>query len=110
MSEPLIRTDVIATSSVEEGLDFACNLISDAVAEMGKADSSRAGQLLGEFTSYLRLRYAGELLLATEYLAGLGHACDPASFNGAQFWAQLRWIASEMDLTPQELAELDLPT
>ncbi len=99
----------IATSSVGEGLDFACSLISAAVAAEGDANREKAHQLLRELANYVEFRYAGELLLAAESLAGLGHECSPESFRSAQFWSQLRWVAGQMELAPEELSLLRLP-
>jgi hypothetical protein len=99
----------ITTSSVEEGLDFACSLASSAIAAAGEAQPESAQQILNELTSYVQLRYVGELVLALEYLAGMGHRCSPGSFRSEQFWAQLRWVASQMQLLPNELQELELP-
>ena len=61
----------IATSSIEEGLDFALNLIVDATARAGGRDSDLAPSLLRQLSGFISLRYAGELRLALEYLEGL---------------------------------------
>lgn len=99
----------IATTSVEEGLDFACNLISSAIYSEAESSAEKAQQLLHELTSYIQLRYVGELLLALEYLSGLGRSCNQASFRSSQFWAQLKWVAVEMQLSTEELKTLELP-
>ncbi len=109
MSSSPRGAEQIATSSVEEGLDFACSLISSAVAAEGEAHPQKAQQLLRELASYVQLRYVGELLLALECLAGLGRTCNPSSFRTDQFWSQLRWVAGEMRLTTEELEKLELP-
>jgi hypothetical protein len=98
----------ISTTSVEEGLDFACSLASDAISHAGAVNPTEAQRLLHELTSYLRFRYVGELALAAECLASLGHACDSPGFRSKQFWTQLRWVASQMDLSSAELAKLGL--
>ena len=98
----------IATSSVNEGLDFACSLLSSAIAEEGEAHPERALSLLHELTRYIELRYVGETLLALEYLAGLGRSCNPTIFRSSQFWRQLKWVASQMNLTSEETQRLDL--
>jgi hypothetical protein len=100
---------MIDTSSPEAGLDFACNLIATALSDLGESDSSRAQVLLRGLASYLRLRYVGEVSLALEYLASLGHECNPAFFCSEQFWAQVRWVAEQLEVSPQELAALNLP-
>jgi hypothetical protein len=103
------RHETIATSSVEEGLDFACSLLSSAVPHEGKANPEKTQQLLNELAQYIRLRYVGELLLALEYLAGLGDLCDPSLFQSKQFWAQLRWVADKMNLSATEKEKLEIP-
>lgn len=101
--------DRIATSSIEEGLDFACSLASEAISRAGTADPTQAQRLLHELTSYVQFRYVGELLLAAEYLASLGRACDSGDFRSTQFWNQMRWVASQMALSAEDLAKLELP-
>ena len=99
----------IATSSVEEGLDFACSLISDAISKEGRAKQEKALQLLEELSSYVQLRYVGELGLALEYLAGLGHQCSSTGFKAPQFWSQLKWVAQKMELSATDMEELAFP-
>jgi hypothetical protein len=106
MPSPSSPEEKIATSSVEAGLDFACSLISDAISKEGRAKPQKALQLLEELSSYVQLRYVGEIGLALEYLAGLGKLCDPDSFRNQQFWAQLRWVADTMKLTSEEIEKL----
>jgi len=99
----------IAESSVEEGLDFACSLISDAISKTGSAKPEKAPALLQELSSYVQFRYVGELGLALEYLADLGNSCPADSFRSSQFWSQLRWVAQKMELTPDEIEKLRFP-
>jgi hypothetical protein len=103
------QKEAIATSSVEEGFDFACSLLSSAVAREGEANPEKAQRLLNELTQYIQLRYVAELLLALEYLAGLGNQCDPSAFQSRQFWSQLRWVSEKMGLPPQEKEKLEIP-
>jgi hypothetical protein len=105
MSEP----NQIATSSIGEGLDFGCSLASTAIARAGDTSSAKCSQLLRELTSYVQFRYVGEYELALESLAFLGRSCDAGSFRAEQFWSQLRWVASEMQLTGDDLARIQLP-
>src|SRR5688572_9553856 len=107
--EPSRAPERLATSSTEEGLDFACSLVSPAISAAGEAHSENAQQMLSELASYVRLRYVGELLLALECLAGLGRRCNAGTFRSEQFWAQLRWVAGQMQLTSEELERLELP-
>ena len=99
----------IATSSVEEEMDFACSLISDAIAEEGRAKPEKASELLQELTSYIQFRYVGEFELAVEYLAGFGTLFPRDSSRGQQFWSQLCWVAKKMELTSEEKAKLGFP-
>jgi hypothetical protein len=90
-------------------LDFACNLLCSALGSQSDADPTRAQALLRDLTQYLVLRYAGELGLSLEYLAGLGHQCALGEYRYAQFWSQLRWIANEIGLADSDLNSLALP-
>lgn len=99
----------LATSSVEEGLDFACNLLVPALSAQGDAHPSEAQSLLSSLGYYISFRYSGELGLALEKLASLGHSCNQVDPRGQQFWAQLRWVAAQMNLTPDEQEALALP-
>jgi hypothetical protein len=101
--------EVIATSSIEEGLDFASSLISSAIPAAGEASREQANRLLADLCSYVQLRYVGEPLLALEYLVSLGRACDPKDFRSQQFWRQLNWIAEQMSLTNEQWQSLGLP-
>jgi hypothetical protein len=100
----------IATSSIEEGLDFACNLASNAIQVAGASSPLKAQVLLQGLAMYVSLRYAGELHLAAGCLSELGKACEAKEIKLVQFWNQMRWIAKEMNLTEAELVELALPS
>jgi hypothetical protein len=109
--EPADNHDrLIATHSIEEGLDFGCNLLCRALESQGDADPAKAQTLLRGLAQYLSLRYAGELALSLEYLAGLGHHCHSDDYRYAQFWNQLRWTANKMGLTGSDLDKLALPS
>jgi len=99
----------IATSSIQEGLDFACHLLSNAIAAAGHAEPAKAVQLLDEITNYIQFRYAGEDRLALESLSWLGHMCDARKFRSNQFWSQMKWLGSACALEPDDLARLELP-
>jgi hypothetical protein len=47
----------IATASIEEGLDFACSLASDAISKAGEENPTQAQRLLHELTNYVHFRY-----------------------------------------------------
>lgn len=103
------QTDSIATTSTEEGLDFACSLASGAIDHAGAAEHGNAAELLHELASYVQFRYVGEFALALEYLASLGRQCDQSSFRASQFWRQLRWIAAHIGLEGEDLERIELP-
>jgi len=86
----------ITKSSPEEGLDFACSLITDAISAEGHSSPDRSNKLLSDLCSYIQLRYVGEPILALEYLAGIGHQCQIEPSQNDQFWEQLRWVALEL--------------
>ncbi len=83
----------IATSSIDEVLDFGFNLIIPAVAIAGQNDPTQAQSLLNMVAEYVSLRYAGEVRLAFEYLEGIADAMpneiDP---RREQFEQQLNWL------------------
>lgn len=101
--------DAIATSSIREGLDFACSLLSSALAAAGRLNPENAVSLLNELTNYIQLRYVGEEELAIDSLSWLGRSCDATSFRSNQFWSQIKWVASAMNLDGEDLARLELP-
>lgn len=99
----------IATTSIEEGLDFACSLASDAISRAGEVNPTEARRLLRELTIYVQFRYVGELFLAAESLVWLGRACNSVEFRSKQFWMQMRWVASKLELSSEDLAKLESP-
>lgn len=102
------ETNVIATSSVQESLDFACSLLSSAIAAAGQSEPAKAGALLNELTSYIQFRYVGEEGLALESLSWLGRMCDPGLFRSNQFWSQMKWLAFACGFEGDDLARLKL--
>ena len=58
----------IATASIEEGLDFACSLASDAISKAGEENPTQAQRLLHELTNYLQFRYLGPFQLRSGLL------------------------------------------
>lgn len=101
--------NVIATSSIHEGLDFACSLLSDAIAAAGQSEPAKAVLLLNALTSYIRFRYVGEEGLALESLSYLGHMSDAGLFQSEQFWSQMKWLASACGFEGKDLSRLELP-
>lgn len=87
----------IATNSVGEGLDFACNLLADALARAAEDAPSTAPTLLRTLAEYVSLRYAGEYGLALEYLDMLAADVGTvARVQWGQFWAQMKWLSSQV--------------
>jgi hypothetical protein len=103
------QPNTITTHSVEDGLDFACSLCSDAISQAGAWNPRLSQTLLSELASYVQFRYVGEVGLAFEYLVGLGLQCDPAVFRSELFWQQLRWVADAMRIPEAELTKLEFP-
>jgi hypothetical protein len=98
----------IATASVEEGLDFACNLIAFAIVDESGTRPEAAPLLLSILATYVRLRYVGEPEEALEQLATLANSLS-CPYPRTQFWSQLRWIAGRLDLPPDKQRELEIP-
>ena len=90
----------IATSSIEEGLDFACNL---ACALISMQPSTKPTELLNLLSTYVVHRYVGELELALEELHEIGNLLREIPWgNQEQFSHQLSWAASQMGLPLNE--------
>src|SRR5262245_45073789 len=89
----------IATHSVGEGLDFACNLLVSGVDREVEKRPTHAQDLLCGLTDYIGLRYNGEDWLALEALeclaAGIG---DEIEFQRGQYRAQVEWCVKTMGL------------
>lgn len=89
----------IATHSVGEGLDFACNLLVSGIDREVEQRPARAQDLLSGLTDYISLRYNGEDRLALEALeclaAGIGGEIE---FQRGQYRAQVDWCAKTMGL------------
>jgi hypothetical protein len=87
----------IATNSVGEGLDFACNLLADALVRAAEEAPSTAPSLLRTLAEYVSFRYAGENGLALEYLDMLAAEVGPgARVQWGQFWTQMKWLSSQV--------------
>jgi len=98
----------IATHSIEEGLDFACNLLAVGLSAEVRANPEGAAPVLESLSHYITLRYVGEFHLALEELSSLGAGCGDAAFRHEQFLAQLAWLADAMHLTTEDRAKLVL--
>lgn len=89
----------IATHSLGEGLDFACNLLVSGIDREVEKRPARSQDLLSGLTHYISLRYNGEEWLALEALeclaAGIG---DEVEFCREQYRAQVEWCAKAMGL------------
>jgi hypothetical protein len=94
----------IATRSVGEGLDFACNLLAGAMGRLADQRPEAASNILKTLAEYISYRYTGEDLLALEYLALLGRDLSgSAEVRWTQFWNQLEWVARQMDVSLESL-------
>ena len=62
----------LAQSSPEEGLDFACSLLSGGLVAEAESDPVKSHQLLTSLANYVQFRYVGELSLALDELFYLG--------------------------------------
>jgi hypothetical protein len=99
-------TKQIATHSVDEGLDFACNLLASAMRRLADQRPEAASNFLKTLAEYISDRYAGEDLLALEYLVLLGRdLAGDAEVRWTQFWNQLRWVAGQMDVSLDSLGK-----
>ena len=88
----------IATSSIEEGLDFAFNLIMPIIADAGEEDALQAKELLSHVSTYVTLRYAGELQLAYEWLQNFEDLNSNEKIDRInQFKKQLKWLETEIN-------------
>ena len=79
----------IATRSIGEGIEFACNLLVSGIDREVERRPARSQELLNGLTSYISLHYNGEEWLALEALeclaAGIG---DEIDFCRGQYRAQ----------------------
>lgn len=86
----------IATSSIEEALDFAFNLIMPVISEAEESDPVKAQEILRQVSDYVSLRYAGELELAFEWLQNFDSLSRREFPNRAsQFQRQMSWLRNE---------------
>ena len=99
----------LATSSTEDGLDFACNLAVSGILAIAEHNPAKAPVLLRYLAQYVEFRYVNELVLALEYLADIGNMLEQSAFCSEQFWAQIRWVAQHMKLDLAEYAGLRIP-
>ena len=87
----------IATSSVEEGLDFGFNLLVGPAADGGRDDGVLAQRLLLLIESFVHPRYAGEPEVALYALEDLVD-CVPLKYqrNREQIEAQMNWLREQL--------------
>jgi hypothetical protein len=92
-----LDTTGIATSSIEEGLDFGFNLLIGPAAETGQAKPDLGAQLLFVIQAFVRPRYAGEPEIALDSLEHLAELI-PREYqrNWAQVRRQLTWLREQM--------------
>lgn len=99
----------IATSSVEDGFDFAAALVVAAVEARSDSDPNIAHELLKSLCRYVEWRYHGELGLALEMLSDLGASCHRELKSPSQYWHQVSWLAAQLGFDPQQLQALGIP-
>src|SRR3954464_9300345 len=107
MAKPgLTPTEKIATHSVGEGLDFACNLLANAIGRSTDQRPEASPNILKALAEYITYRYVGEELLALEYLVLLGRDLSSSQeVRWALFWSQLEWVGREMDVSLESLGK-----
>jgi hypothetical protein len=100
------QPEQIATHSVGEGLDFACNLLANAIGRFADQRPEASPAILKALAEYITYRYVGEDLLALEYLVLLGRDLSSCSeVRWAQFWNQLESVGRQMDVSIQSLGK-----
>lgn len=98
MPQTADRNSQIVTHSAAEALDFAASLLSGGIESEVQATPSQAAELATLLARYTQYRYVGELSLAYEALEDLASLCRSGGYRESQFWAQLKWAASSMQL------------
>lgn len=95
-SQTLGSMKTIATSSVEEGLDFGFNLLIGPAADAGRGDGVLAQRLLSLIESFVHPRYAGEPEIALDALEELVD-CVPLKHqrNQDQIATQMVWLREQ---------------
>lgn len=90
----------IATHSIGEGLDFACNLLSKSLEHTADIKPDAAPLLLRTLAQYISFRYAGEDGLALEHLAALANDLGQSEVvRWDQFWEQMDWLCERMQVS-----------
>ncbi|HVH18189.1 MAG TPA: hypothetical protein VNF72_07810 [Myxococcota bacterium] len=83
----------IATSSIEEALDFAFNLLMGPIAATGRANPQLAVELLEQIENFVHPRYVGELEIALEYIEHFASLVRRERLHHRdQFARQLEWL------------------
>lgn len=94
----------LATSSPEDGLDFAASLLCGGIQAQVDEQPEHGAQIATSLAQYLQYRYVSELGLAWEELVALGDSCTSAGFRSEQFWLQLQWTGKQLGLPHLEIA------
>ena len=99
-------TEQIATHSVGDGLDFACNLLACVISRCADQRPEASHDILKALAEYITYRYVGEDLLALECLVLLGRDLSSCADAGwPQFWRQLEWVGQQMDVSLESLGK-----
>ena len=87
----------IATSSIEEGLDFAFNLLVGQIEAAGRENPQLAVELLSKITNFVHPRYAGEPEVAFDAIEDLMSTMSSNNLqNRSQVERQLAWLREQI--------------
>ena len=104
----------ITITSPDEGLDFGCHLLTDAITDKGNTSPDNAVKLLQMLSSFIQFRYVGETALALEELIAIGVICSDSEFTfmdkdtSRLFWAQIIWVGSKVTLSKESSKTLSM--
>ena len=88
----------VATSTPEDGLDFAASLLCGGIQAQVATEPKDGPSIAASLAQYIQFRYVSELGLAWEELIAIGDACKSGGFQRDQFWLQLHWTGQQLGL------------
>jgi hypothetical protein len=94
----------LASSSPEEGLDFAACLLCGGIQAQVAQQPDQGAQLAMSLAKYVQFRYASELGLAWDELVALGDSCKSDGFRKEQFWLQLQLVGDQLGMPELDFA------
>jgi hypothetical protein len=86
--------NAIATSSIHQGLDFACSLLSNAIAAAGQSEPARPCPSSTSLQARFSFDNSAKKARIREPLVA---------------WTQMKWLASACGFEGDDLARLGLP-